>query len=267
MAFGPNIGLRIGPRIGPRIGLVGDTAAVDPLAGVTQDPTNLKRYPANDAEWSILMTVAGLATGNPANIWTLQGAGNAADTGTPGGCTLTNTFGSPQSPVTGATRLGYTNADGGTSKKLLGTTGAPNPGTTSTMLLAYIDFGIAPGGTRDLMGVQTGATINYLQTTGKLRIVAGAAVDSASSYNGTQHWVAMRCNITASTITLLTGLEALAGTYVLPNSGSAIWFGGHTALCSAAVYAYGAEFRGTAAELSNAQVKTLLQTLGETVVW
>lgn len=237
------------------------------IAGVTRDSLNQKYYPANDAEWTLLMTAAGLATGNPANVWTLQGASNAADSGNPGGCTLTNTFGNPQSAVTGATRLGYTNADGGTSKKLLGTTGAPNPGTTSTLLLAYIDFGALPGGTRDLMGVQTGAIINFVAGTGKLRIVAGANTDSASAYNGTQHWTAMRVNITAGTIALLTGLEALAGTYVLPASGAAVWFGGHTALCSAAVYAYGAEFRGTAAELTNAQVKTLLQTLGETVVW
>lgn len=246
--------------------LVSGSGSSPGVPGVTQDPANLNYYPASDAEWSALMTFAGLATGNPGNIWTLQGAGNASDTGTPGGCTLTNTFGSPQSAVTGATRLGYKHTDGGVDKKLIGTTGAPNPRLVSTILLAFIDFGATPALTRDLMGVQTGAIINFADS-GKLSIVAGATATTVSTYNGTQHWVAMRTNITASTITLFTGLEVLVGTFVLPNNGSAIWFGGHTGLSSAACYAYGAEFNGAAAELSNAQVKTLLQALGETVLW
>jgi uncharacterized repeat protein (TIGR01451 family) len=243
-----------------------DTTVTASIVGVTRDATNLNYYPADDTEWTALMTAASLATGNPGNVWALQGAGNAADTGTPGGCTLTNSFGAPQSAVTGATRLGYTNTDGGVDKKLVGTTGAPNPRSTSTLVLAYVDYGAAPGGTRDFMGVQIGSLINYLAN-GKLRIVAGANTDSASAYNTTQGWVAVRTDITASTITLFTHLEKLPGTYVLPNNGSAIWLGGHTALSSAAVYAYCAEFNGTAAELSDAQVKTLLQTLGASIPW
>ena len=236
------------------------------IAGVTRDATNLNYYPADNTEWGLLMAAAPLATGSPDNVWLLQGAANAADTGTPGGCTLTNSFGSPQSAVTGATRLGYKNADGGVDKKLVGTTGAPNPRVTSTLLLAYVDYGAAPGGTRDFMGVQTGANIQYLAN-GKLRIVASGNTDSVNTYNTTQGWVAMRTNITASTITLFTHLEKLAGVFVLPNNGSAIWFGGHVALSSAAVYAYGCEFGGTEAELSDAQVKLLLQTLGATIPW
>jgi len=260
-------------QVGLEIGWIASIGGYSPggaggggIPGVTRDATNLKYYPANDTEWTALMAAAGLATGNPGNVWTLQGAGNAADTGTPGGCTLTNTFDNPQSAVTGATRLGYKSPDNGVAKKLVGTTGAPNPRTTSTLLLAYIDFNATPSGARDLMGVQTGAIINYTNG-GKLRIVAGASTDSVSTYNTTQHFIAMRCNITASTITLFTGLEVLVGTFVLPSNGSAIWFGGHTGNCSNACHAYGAEFNGTAAELTNAQVKTLLQTLGETVVW
>ena len=244
-----------------------NTTVTASIVGVTRDATNQNYYPADDTEWGLLMAAAPLATGNPGNVWAMQGSGNAADTGTPGGCTLTNTFGAPQSAIAGLTRVGYKHtADGVADKKLVGTTGAPNPRTTSTLALAYIDFGAAPAATRDLIGVQIGSLVNYLAN-GKLRIVAGANTDTVNTYNTTKGWVALRTNITASTVTLFTELEKLSGTYVLPNNGAAIWFGGHTALCSLACHPYGAEFAGTAAELSDAQVKLLLQTLGATIPW
>lgn len=239
------------------------------IAGVTRDSGNQNYYPADNSEWSLLMAAAPLATGNPGNVWQLQGPGNASDTGTPGGCTLTNTFGAPQSAITGLTRVGYKHtADGGVDKKLVGTTGAPNPRLVSTILLAYVDFGAIPAATRDLMGVQTGAIINYVSGTGKLRIVAGASTDTTNAYNGTKGWIAMQTNITASSITLFTELEKLAGTFVLPSNGSAIWLGGHTAACSLACHPYAAEFNSAAAELTSGQMKTLFETLkGSTVPW
>jgi len=237
------------------------------IAGVTRDATNLNYYPASTAEWTTFMTAIGLATGNPGNVWALQGTGNAADTGA-GGCTLTNTLDLAQQAVAGASRLGYKSADGGSSERLVGTTGAPDPRTTSTLLLHYIDFGALPAASaRDIMGVQTGAIIRYAAGSGVLQIVAGATTPSLNDYHNTVGWIAMRVNITASTITLFTQLEKLSGTFVLPNSGSAIWFGGHTALSSAAVHSYGAEFSGAAAEISDAQLKTLLQGLGATIPW
>lgn len=237
------------------------------ISGVDRDAASGLYFPNGSSQYTTYLAAVPASptiTVNPVNLWLLQGSGNAADS--IGSCTLTNTFGTTGGALTGVTRVGYSDTDGGTNKKLVGTTGAPNPRTTSTLLGTLVDTRGQPVGQRDLMGVQTGAIIN-LGSNGKLIIVAGASTSSVNTYVNYVGMIWMRTNITNSTITLFTRLEKLVGTFLLPSNGSAIWFGGHTAACSNARHGYGVEFSGAGAELTDNQIRTEMQTRGETVLW
>lgn len=261
-------GVISGVRAGLAAGVSADPDAFDGpggIPGVTRDAGNLNYYPANAAEWTALMTEAGLATGNPSSAWTLQNAsGNPADT--IGTVNLTSTLTLYQQTVPGAARKCIRGVDGTANSRLVNSTTAPNPSLTSTMQLMYLDIPAAPAAVRD---VALGAP-NYdlrFNTTGKLRLVAGASADLVSVAALTQQWVVLQCNITAGTTKVFTAQEKFTGTYVLPTSAVLLAFGGQSTSVAGIGYAYAAQFTGTAAELSDAQVKTLLQTLGATIPW
>jgi hypothetical protein len=266
--IGIRAGVIVGPRAGIAVGVSSDPDAPDvstAIPGVTRDSSNLNYYPANAAEWTALMTAAGLATGNPASTWTLQNAsGNPADT--IGSITLTSTMTLYQQSITGLTRKCIRGVDGTANSRLVNSTTAPNPSLTSTLELAYIDIPVAPAVVRDVAFGAANYDLRY-NTNGRLRLVSGASADLVNIAASTKMWVALQANITAGTTKVFTEQEKFSGTYVLPTSATIIAFGGQSTAVAAIGYAYAAQFTGTAAELSDAQVKTLLQTLGAAIPW
>jgi hypothetical protein len=265
-------GVRSGLRVGVRSGLNPSDSGI---AGVTRDGSNGRYYPASTAESSLLMAAAGLATGNPDSIWNCQEpSGNLADSGS-AGLTLTAfvvgwTY---QQTFTGATRRCVRGVDGTANQRFANTAAGANPAAVSVLQLMSIDFPATPPA--DVSGiwyVDQGVTVALrMNTSGNLRIVAGANAETVNTYHNTRGLIALRNNVTAGTITLFTELEKLTGTYVLPGAGANAAFGGAggaSGPVTSAGYGHGMRFTGAPAELSDAQMKTLFQTLtGATIPW
>ena len=155
--------------------------------------------------------------------------------------------------------------DGQSNSKLVNMTTAPNPALTSTMLVMYLDLPPAPAAVRLVAIVGEGCTLRYT-TAAKLQLQAGATTTFTQAATGAR-WVVLQCNNTGHTVKAYTDQEKVVGTYVQPTSGSFLVLGGNNGAPAAVGYAYAAQFTGAAAELTDTQVKTLLQTLGAAVSW
>jgi hypothetical protein len=75
-----------------------------------------------------------------------------------------------------------------------------------------------------------------------------------------------RYNLTASTVTSFNDVEKIAGTFAAAT-GPMLGFPSNTAQSMGFTNLYSALFSGAAAELSDAQVKTLLTKLGFSIPW
>lgn len=235
------------------------------ILGVTRDATNLNYYPANAAEATLFMAAAGLAGLLPSSIWPMQEAsGSFVDTIS--GVNLTSTFTLYQQTMPGATRKCARGVDGTVGSKAINSTTAPNPSLESTLMIAHLDIPVAPAAVRDVMMVASNADLRY-NATGKLRLVTSASADLVSVPGASQRWVALQINISDGTSKVFTGQEKFTGAYVLPTSGTIVALGGQTAAIAGIGYSYAMRLRSSAAELTDAEVKILLQTFGETVLW
>jgi hypothetical protein len=252
----------LAPRTGPRIGLVG----TDILSGVTRDSASGLYFPSSAAEWTTFLAAIGVASGGPSSLWLLQEAsGNAADT--IGGITLTaNNVTLYQQIVAGVTRKFIRGVDGTANSNLRNATTAANPSTTSALLLAFFDLPAAPAAQRDIMALATNSDVRY-NTTGKLRIVAGANADLVGTIGARQAWLALRSNLTATTVTVFTPQEKFVGTWTAPTNAAHVALLGDNAATAAAGVAYACEFTGAAAEKSDAELKAIFLGLGTTAPW
>lgn len=241
------------------------------IAGVSRDAASQKYVPATAAEWTTFMSAIGLATGNPSFLWLCQeAAGNLAET-ISGVASLTAANApSYQQAVAGWTRLSVSCGDG-TAKGFSSVDASlPDISVTSALLLAYASIDSIPAATHGITGL--GAV-----TTSEARALAtniASAHDGANNANGAtdvgtgiiRPW-ALKHNVTGSASALYTDQDKVVPTF----GGTAT--GKKTALMSTLVTTapthinYVVEFVGSAAELSDAQVKTLLQGLGWTIPW
>lgn len=144
--------MSLGPknrRIGPRLG-TGPAQGGFSLATVTQDATSLKYVPATMGEWTQVLGVSGVSRSAPKSIWLCQeAAGSLADSGS-GGVTLSVT-GTPgfQTVKAGWTRK-FINYPVSTTARHTNTTTAPDAGSKSLLLLAWVfpppaDVGLVRG--------------------------------------------------------------------------------------------------------------------------
>lgn len=264
------IGSRINSRVGSLMGSVIGSGADDEgsssgISGVSRDATSGIYCPANSTEWGLIMTAAGLATGNPSSCWLLQeSSGNAADS--IGSITLTAAL-SPayQQTITGWTRKAISMTDGNGNMRLVNNTTAADPSVTSTLLLAYVSFPAAPVAQRTIMCTSVNCETDF-NTGGMLRMASTTGLGSISSANTTQA-IIQQINLGNSSWFLINTVEKLTTTFVTPGAGSQIILGSAGSSAASAGYLYAAEFIGTAAQLSNAQIKVLLQTLGWSISW
>lgn len=243
-----------------------------PMDGVTQDATSLKYVPASVGEWTTTMSVAGIATGNPSALWLCQEAsGNLADS--IGSFTLTAAS-TPtyQTAVAGWTRKGINLTNGSSDGFSSASASLPDLGVASQLVLAYFRVpGAAPAATRSFItigGSGTRASLN-VTTTPRLdaRSVGNTATGAANPLDGGVHAMFVRVNRTAMEVDAGTEAEKLSPTASVSMDNMGILFGNAGFLAADSELLYAASFHGAAAELSDAQIRTLLQTLNWTVAW
>jgi len=272
--IGTRVGLAVGPRVGIAAGINADPIAPPPsssvIAGVTRDALSRVYCPSSPAEWTAFMAAAPLATGNPQCAWTCQDPGGTPTDVMGGGVPLApNAAPAFQSPVAGWARTAIRFTDGAASQRLFNNFSVPDPSLTSTLAVAIVDFpAVAPAGVRGLIAKTATTPRLALSTTGRLQLVDGATAELASSVLGGVHVLAFQTNLTAGTSKVFTDQEKFTGTFTVPAAGAFLGFGGVVPAAAAGVaLLYLALFAGAAAELVDAQVKTLLQTMGFPIPW
>lgn len=244
----------------------------DPMAGVTQDATSGIYVPASDAEWTTTMSAAGLATGNPSALWLCQeAAGNLADS--IGAFTLT-AGGTPnyRQAIAGWTRLGLVLDAGSADGFSSASASLPDLSTTSQLIVAYVRRpGAAPGANQSLIALGaagTRATV-VINTTPRLVAASGAnsATGTVAAADSAVSPLAIKHNKTGTEADVYTEAEKISPALSASVAGKQVLFGNAGALSAGFGLLYAASFHGAAAELTDAQIKTLLQTLGWTVAW
>lgn len=261
-------GIRSGLRSGVRSGLNADSGA---MSAVSRDATSNVYAPETIPEWTAALGVAGIATGTPSNLYLLQEAsGNAADAIGSKTLTAAGTL-SYQQSVSGWSRKSIRTATGvaGTLKN----TTFGNVNATSHLLLLYALNGtVASTRTVARMGdvFDDDATIEVTSTP-RVQVGEGDAsrsVGTASPVGAVRPYV-LRINDTSNLVDAFTDQEKIVGGAQACN-GTELCIGGdngQTWMPNDCDYLYCAVFSGAAAELSDDDVRSLLQTLGWTVLW
>ena len=259
-SFGKVLGLSESATLGNSITSVG----APPLDG----PSSAIYVPQNAADFTFLGLTA------PNSLWLMQeSSGNLSDS--IGSLTLTAN-GTPlyQQSVTNWTRKGI-GFNGGTNQRMAAASGTgPSPASTSTLWLGYCVFtGGSPAAGK---GFMFGGATPFLQqtSTDRIRITGPGSntADDATTLPGadaTVHPIAMLYDRTNSRISVYTNEAKTAATYNSGATDGQKGFGGMGAVTASATFSvvWGAMWSGSAAEMSDANVKSLLQGLGWTIPW
>lgn len=231
------------------------------------DATSGIAVPASAAEWTAFIASKGLSVSVPDALWLMQEAsGNAADS--IGSFTLTagGTGLAYQQAVSGWSRKAITFTDGGTGQLKSTSASLPDISTTSqlTLVIALVS---TIGGTRNF--VTQGTTKSALNLTN-----AAPRVRVASSSNSTDGALdptvgvkpfVLGTNRTAGSTTGYTDVEKLSPTFSTAVTGKTACIGANSANGPGAAVLYACEWHAAKAELTDANVKALLQALGFTV--
>lgn len=240
------------------------------MAGVTKDATSGIFVPASSVEWTTTMAAAGIGSGGPSALWLLQEAsGNVADsigsfTGTASGTGL-----SYQQSVAGWSRKGVGLTDAGSGKFTNTAAGLPSLATQSQLIIAY-GIMTAASGQRNVVSAggatQGHADIGATATFHPVAHVASASAGgSTDAHNRVLPWV-FKHNVTGSAQAVYTDTEKVVPAFnALAGQGLTIGAAGNAAPTGTLLYLV--SFFLGAAELTDAQVKTLLTTLGWTISW
>jgi hypothetical protein len=274
--IGPRSGVKCGVRCGVAAGSSADEVGADAgggMVGVTQDATSLIYVPATAGEWTTTMAVAGIGSGNPASLWLCQEAsGNLSDTIDSNALTVAGANWTYRQAVTGWARLALKVTDASANHNAQNNATVPDVQTTSALLYGVVSMpAVAPGANRRIAHLNgtSLATIGFT-TVPRLQCVTGGA--GGSTVNGTQNPTAavrpiiICVNRAANTAKVYSDQEKITGTQGT-YTGVSIGWGSSGATTPAIGLLYSALWTGAAAEMSDAQIKTLLQTLGWTIPW
>ena len=276
------IGLRTGLRVKPRVGLAVGIGADElggggSLDGIPRDATNGVYRPGTLAQWNTVLAAAADSVGSPF-LFAGLGQASGVDTDTIGGLTFTRggSFGNIlfQQTLTGMSAVGVrlprdTDCSFFTTSATLpdittgdflvmGTAYIPSPGPTSTPTTA-VQLGTTFGADATLQ----------MDTTPRIKAVMAAATTNgtANPLGQLTPW-AVLVDRTNTRGAMLTKQEALA--VAVGGAGKRLMVGGDNVqswLSSGWTYCDVVAFQGAAARRSNAQIKTIWQTLGWTIAW
>jgi hypothetical protein len=240
---------------------------------VARDATSAIYCPASADQWSYFRSHFGLAAASPGSLWLCQEAsGNLADT--IGAQTLTAAS-TPlyQQAVAGWTRLGVefnSGADGFAAAAGVG----PDPGATSVCMVFLVNV-ITNAATRRIMtiGGSTAATefaLGAIATTGipRIKVLTLTADGATDMYAAAVIPIVLKLDRTGSTAKAYTDADEIAGTYsaLVDDGPKSIGAGGSVSPCLGQ-FVYGFQWSGTDAELTDANLKAVLEAMGFTIAW
>jgi hypothetical protein len=236
----------------------------------TVDATSSKAIPQNATEMTALLAAAGLS-GTASSIWLAQEAsGSLLDSVGSINLTVTGTLARQQAVAGWA--ADSTDFDEGVSEYAGVSGGAPNINTTSVLVLAYLDLGAQAAAQTNVMFLGSDVSIEYTSAE-KLSIgFFGASSGYAytnGSFSGTVVPVVIQIDNTNQRLRLYTHKSRASMIYATPSATNAtyFYFGGLVYAAPPMGLIYGAQFTGATAQLSDANVKSLLEEMGWTVEW
>lgn len=264
--IGIRVGVSVGSRVGAAVGVSANEVGPDTgggLSSVSRDATSNIYVPASSSQWSSVMSSAGLATGGPSLLWLAQEAtGSLADS--IGTFTGTLAGGPPtyQQAVAGWSRKGISGTDGGSGVFSNTDAGLPDLTTQSMLVLVYAVV-TTPASARGIMDFGAALISGANLTTGPLlQCSAGSTVNGASNPTGAVRPILLLHDATNNRAAVFSDQEKIIAAK-RATTGKRI----RILNSYLGSFVYVASFFGSAAELSDAQVKTLLQTLGWTIPW
>jgi len=248
----------------------GDTSAV----AWDVDATSGWAVPATSMEWRAFLDSLGLTSQQgPGHLHLCQEAsGNLADS--IGTYTLTAN-GAPayQQTIAGWTRKAVA-FDGVTSAQRFLTAVGPNPSVDSILMFAYVRLGTLDATIRQFMGagivsdVSIGATLN---TVGRIRYRESSNITDTAVGNDYQNRVTpivMLVDHAGARARLYTDLEKLSPVYGLPSASTQWFLGAASGIPAPASILYAGGWNGSDAEITDADVKTIMQAMiGASVPW
>ena len=271
--IGVRLGGSVGTRDGVALGISGDPVGPDNgMSSVTRDALSGIFCPASTGEWTTTLTTAG-QSGNPLSTWLCQEAsGNLADSLAANTLTITGASWAYRQAVTGWSRLAVTLPDAASNHNAQNTTTVPDVSTTSVLLMLYVSFpAVAPAAGRRIARLDstTGAIAAITSSPVVQCLTQGTGGTTASGISsplGAVRPVIIAVNRTAGTAKVYTNQDKVTGTQGT-YAGLAVGFGSSSSLAMNMGVLYGALFSGANAERTDAQVKSLLTTLGWSPAW
>lgn len=259
-------------RSSDAIGNVADMGPITIPLPWSVDATSNKGAPANATEWlAAYAATAGIGVAIPQHLYLLQeAAGNAADSI---GAALLVPSGPPgyQQAIAGWSRKCITFTDGTTIYFNNGGGVGVNMATTSALSFTYGMRTGTPAATRILCGMGGALYANilsaHLDTSNHLGIGVNAAVTNSGTVDygsGVIFPMVVQHDRTNGVQRILTDKEVITKAYgALSNENGQYFLGTLGGVFAAPFgYAYNALITGAGAELTSAQIKSLLTTLG-----
>lgn len=247
---------------GVRTGRPALLGAAGGLSGVSQDASSLKYCPANSTEWGTVTTAAGVSAVSLG--WGMQDLAGALAASV-GAVTLASEAARQDynQTVSGWARKGVLSRGDGW---LTSDASLPDISTTSQLLLVYALQAVTSTGT-DSMWLGTTYARTRVLSSGLVQAVsaAGVSASGAGDVRGAVRPFVLQVNRASSLTKLYTDQEKLS-VAVSTVTGKGIYIVG-SLVGDETTFLLGAQWQGAAAEMTDAQVKTLLQTLGWTIPW
>lgn len=257
--FGLNLGLNLGPQ-----------QVSAGAGGVSRDATSNIYVPATSAEWTTFLASAGLTglVAVPDALWLMQEAsGNPADS--IGSFTLTASAGlSYQQAEAGWTRKGVKFTDGGLATLSSASASLPSIATASMTTLIVANATVSNSGTNAIL-LHGSGTVNRMRITSTPRMTvlsnANSASGAVSPLNAVRPYV-MRTNRTAASCVGTSDTEKVTPTFDATVTGKAITLGNGGGTPTVNML-YVCNWHNAGAEISDANLKALLQAMGFTITW
>jgi hypothetical protein len=228
-----------------------------------------KAVPNDATEWTALRAAASLVVGNPTalrrcnelsgNLLDLIGAQPLTPNATP----------LYDQSVTGWTRHGV-GFNGGTSQRFR-SAAYGNAATDSIMTLMYLGFTGAPAASSQIWchgGLDDTSLTAGSGGQRRFRYRESANIsEMVGTYTEpTVYPVVVRRNATASEADFYSDSEKISPTYGA-GAGTAFSYGANAGTAATFTLLYAAEWLGASAEVSDANIKLMLQALGWTITW
>lgn len=266
----------------PQSGVIGLRAGYTPVyLQATMDATSHIYIPQNWTEWQSVLTASNLTTANyaPTNLWLMQDSTTTlADAIGSSPLTAELAPASYQTVTPGWTTRGITQVSG-TNGQFQSVTN-PITSTGSFLCLAYYAL-VQPsvGNFSIIANYDNFAAVGNAANAVGVVNTAGSNITNIGSQNmgSTVHPIVLNYNASALSLTVYNDLERVPSTYLSYPQNAAFLLGGYNGgplvnvNCASGTFLYSAAWSSNTLTpnyaFSDAQVRTLLKTLGWSVGW